>query len=422
VDLEEADGLNHLDSYGSNRGDAFDPWYNKIVGFTATSTPNSPLYNGSDSGFRVTNIGASGTVMVAHLIVSGGPGPDVASITPAIGENTGSVSITNLGGSNFVTGATVRLISSDNSNINATGVTVVSPTKITCTLPLSGKPSGQYNIFVINPDGQAGVLANGFTVTAPTVPKITSITPATGVNTSSVSITNLAGTNFAVGATVKLNRTGYADIPGTSVTVVSPTQITCTFDLTNRIAGVYNVVVINPGNQVLVLANGFSVTVIPAPVADFTANVTAGTAPLTVQFTDTSTGSPDYWSWYSDRHGFNTNDPESRDWIHTYQNTGTYTVDLTVTNDAGSDTESKIGFIVVFSLNPLPGISNPPTDPDSDGLYEDLNANNRKDFNDVVLMFNQMQWIAANEPVSAFDFNGNGRIDFNDIVKLFGEI
>jgi PKD repeat protein len=71
---------------------------------------------------------------------------------------------------------------------------------------------------------------------------------------------------------------------------------------------------------------------------------------------------------------------------------------------------------------PLPGFTNPPTDPDSDGLYEDLNANNRKDFNDVVLMFNQMQWIAANEPVSAFDFNGNGRIDFNDIVKLFGEI
>jgi uncharacterized repeat protein (TIGR01451 family) len=74
------------------------------------------------------------------------------------------------------------------------------------------------------------------------------------------------------------------------------------------------------------------------------------------------------------------------------------------------------------SVIPLPGITNPPTDPDGDGLYEDLNANNRKDFNDVVLMFNQMQWIAANEPVSAFDFNGNGRVDFNDIVKLFGEI
>jgi len=73
-------------------------------------------------------------------------------------------------------------------------------------------------------------------------------------------------------------------------------------------------------------------------------------------------------------------------------------------------------------LVPLPGFTNAPTDPDSDCLYEDLNANARKDFNDVVVMFNQMQWIAANEPVNAFDFNANGRIDFNDIVKLFGEI
>ena len=35
---------------------------------------------------------------------------------------------------------------------------------------------------------------------------------------------------------------------------------------------------------------------------------------------------------------------------------------------------------------PLPGYANPPTDPDGDCIYEDLNANGRKDFNDVVLI------------------------------------
>jgi hypothetical protein len=74
------------------------------------------------------------------------------------------------------------------------------------------------------------------------------------------------------------------------------------------------------------------------------------------------------------------------------------------------------------SVIPLPGNINPPTDPDSDGIYEDLNGNTRLDFADVVLYFNQMEWIAANEPVSAFDLNGNTRIDFADIVRLFGEI
>jgi hypothetical protein len=105
---------------------------------------------------------------------------------------------------------------------------------------------------------------------------------------------------------------------------------------------------------------------------------------------------------------------------HTYTLPGIYNVALQVYNDGGYNSTLKAGYITV--LLPLPGFTKPATDPDADGLYEDLNGNERMDFNDVVLMFNQMQWIAANEPVSAFDFNGNGRIDFNDIVKLFGEI
>ena len=75
-----------------------------------------------------------------------------------------------------------------------------------------------------------------------------------------------------------------------------------------------------------------------------------------------------------------------------------------------------------FAVIPLPGYPGSPTDPDGDGIYEDLNGNGRLDFADIVLYFNQMTWIAANEPIAAFDLNGNGRIDFADIVQLFGEI
>ncbi len=63
-----------------------------------------------------------------------------------------------------------------------------------------------------------------------------------------------------------------------------------------------------------------------------------------------------------------------------------------------------------------------PTDTDGGGLYNDVNGNGRKDFADVVLYFNQMTWIAGNEPVAAFDFNGNGRIDFADVVWLFNHL
>ncbi len=76
----------------------------------------------------------------------------------------------------------------------------------------------------------------------------------------------------------------------------------------------------------------------------------------------------------------------------------------------------------VAAVLPLPGFADPPTDPDGDGLYEDLNGNGRLDFADVVAYFDNMEWIAENEPVECFDYNGNGRIDFNDIVVLFEEV
>ncbi len=71
---------------------------------------------------------------------------------------------------------------------------------------------------------------------------------------------------------------------------------------------------------------------------------------------------------------------------------------------------------------PVPGAALPPADLDLDGDFEDVNGNQRRDFADVVMLFNQMTWIAANEPVSAFDYNANGRIDVADVVRLFNTL
>lgn len=71
---------------------------------------------------------------------------------------------------------------------------------------------------------------------------------------------------------------------------------------------------------------------------------------------------------------------------------------------------------------PLPGLVNPPTDPDSDYFIEDLNANERKDFDDVYLYFYNIEWIEVNEPIDCFDYNKNTRIDFDDLYLLFIEI
>ncbi len=190
------------------------------------------------------------------------PAPTITGITPSSGQNTTSIGITNLAGTGFLTGATVKLTKTGQTDIAATSVTVVSATQINCTVNLTGKTVGPWNVVVTNTDTQTGTLTNGFTVTSVSIPAptITGITPSSGQNTTSISITNLTGTGFLTGATVKLTKTNQTDISATSVTVVSATQINCTVNLTGKIAGQWNIVVTNTDTQTGTLTNGFTVT------------------------------------------------------------------------------------------------------------------------------------------------------------------
>jgi PKD repeat protein len=90
------------------------------------------------------------------------------------------------------------------------------------------------------------------------------------------------------------------------------------------------------------------IQLLPAPVAAFTANVTSGTAPMTVQFTDQSTGPITNWSWDFGDGGLSSF--QNTSW--TYYYAGDYTVSLTVTVPGGSDTETKIGYIHVAVPEP----------------------------------------------------------------------
>jgi C1A family cysteine protease/uncharacterized membrane protein len=81
------------------------------------------------------------------------------------------------------------------------------------------------------------------------------------------------------------------------------------------------------------------------PVANFAGAPTSGTAPLTVTFTDSSTGSPTSWNWnFGDGSTSTAKNPS-----HTYTSAGTYTVSLNATNSAGSNTLTRTGYITVRS-------------------------------------------------------------------------
>jgi hypothetical protein len=88
-------------------------------------------------------------------------------------------------------------------------------------------------------------------------------------------------------------------------------------------------------------------------VADFTADVTSGPVPLSVNFTDQSTGDISSWSWdFGDGATSTEQNP-----AHTYTDPGTYTVTLTVTGPERSDTETKADYIKVRSPGKaMPGI------------------------------------------------------------------
>lgn len=81
----------------------------------------------------------------------------------------------------------------------------------------------------------------------------------------------------------------------------------------------------------------------PLVTANFSGAPTSGAAPLTVNFTDLSTGSPTSWSWNFGDGGTSTAQNPS----HVYAAGGAYNVTLTATNACGSDPEVKNGYIVV---------------------------------------------------------------------------
>jgi PKD repeat protein len=87
-----------------------------------------------------------------------------------------------------------------------------------------------------------------------------------------------------------------------------------------------------------------------APVASFTASATSGTAPLTVQFTDTSTQSPTSWQWDFGNGSTSTQQNPSV----TYATEGTYTVTMRASNAAG--TSAPVTTTITVAPAPVSGI------------------------------------------------------------------
>jgi PKD repeat protein len=97
------------------------------------------------------------------------------------------------------------------------------------------------------------------------------------------------------------------------------------------------------------------------PDAKFTASPRAGTAPLTVTFRDLSKGTVDSWLWNFGDGSISTEQSP----VHLYATPGTYSVNLTVANEGGSDIAIMKNFIKVNEKKP--GTPGPGTSGENNG-------------------------------------------------------
>jgi PKD repeat protein len=102
--------------------------------------------------------------------------------------------------------------------------------------------------------------------------------------------------------------------------------------------------------------------------------------------------------------------------------TGTQTVSVEATG-AETDTVSRNETLLIASPGPgiLPGQDAPATDPDGDGIYEDVTGNNRFEFLDVLALLFELDRI--DPPDTDFvDVNDDGTVNFLDVVELLFEL
>jgi len=133
---------------------------------TQYSRPETHLYLTDVDAVDMDNAWAVGDrATILHTSSGGLLKPTITSITPATANQyTVSLAITDLAGTGFQPGATVRL-EKGAVVLNAYNINVVSASQITCTIGFFGAEPGAYDVVVINPDGGEASLPGAFTVT-----------------------------------------------------------------------------------------------------------------------------------------------------------------------------------------------------------------------------------------------------------------
>ncbi|WP_207590924.1 malectin domain-containing carbohydrate-binding protein [Halomontanus rarus] len=115
--------------------------------------------------------------------------------------------------------------------------------------------------------------------------------------------------------------------------------------------------------------------------------------------------------------------------VETFRDVSVSDGSLTIEFTASAD-NAKVSAIRVLSTDfdggeepPAVGDNaNRPTDPDGDGLYEDVNGDGTVSPNDVTTLFEHVDDPTVTNNVDAYDFTGDGKIGISDVIQLFDSL
>lgn len=213
---------------------------------------------------------ATTTVTATSTAISTTAKPSIKNIVPDEGTAGNVISITDLTGTNFQSGATVTLMKSDNPNITATNVNVLSSTLISCTFsPPPNATPGSWDVVVTNPSGQYGIYTNLFSIHGSANPTetvtseggigITRIDPTFAASSGPITVM-VYGSNFQNGITAKFTRSGSSDIIASSVyRPLDTTVLRCVFPIPTLSQGTWSLVLTNTDGTTGTLENAFVV-------------------------------------------------------------------------------------------------------------------------------------------------------------------
>ena len=234
------------------------------IAATLLATPGTNFVTVVNPGGNIT---AGATFTVA--------GPTLTTVAPSTAVSGGATPLTiTLTGTNFVTGS----IASWNGTALPTSVT--NTTTATAQVSVTQlATAGTFVVIVTNP-GNAATGSQFFTLTSPSAPALTGVTPASAVAGGGAFQLTVAGTGFVAGSAVQWNGTALA------TTFVSATQITALIDSSLiASAGTANITVQIPGAAISATTkfpiNGAAITTLaPATISAgapaFTITVTGG--------------------------------------------------------------------------------------------------------------------------------------------------